>query len=249
MLRLKKLICAVLALIILPVMLPACGNTSDKWLDSENDTSGIISEPPFDAVTSATVPADTPDEPHEAGGNAGPYIEQGRILVAYFSRAGENYNVGVIEKGNTQIIAEMITEATGADMFQIRANYDYPESYDACKEIATQEKANNVRPELAEAIDVKDYSIIFVGYPIWWGDLPMAVYTFLESNDFTGKTVIPFNTHEGSGQASTVQAIEATCSGAEVLSGLAIRGSIAQDDQDSARETVLAWLQNMGFTN
>ena len=134
-------------------------------------------------------------------------------------------------------------------MFQIRANYEYPESYDACKEIATQEKANNVRPELAEAIDVKDYSIIFIGYPIWWGDLPMAVYTFLESNDFTGKTVIPFNTHEGSGQASTVRAIEAACSGAEVLSGFAIRGSIAQDDQDSARETVLAWLQNMGFTN
>ena len=230
-------------------MQTACGNISDKASDAQSNTSGTVDEPSPDAETSATVSVDTQNGSQETGEGNGGYTEQGRILVAYFSRADENYNVGVIEKGNTQIIAEMIAETTGADLFQIRANYNYPESYDACKEIASQEKANNARPELAETIDISGYNTIFVGYPIWWGDLPMAVYTFLESNDFTGKTIIHFNTHEGSGQAGTVEKIETACLGAEVLNGLAVRGSIAQDDQDSAREAVLAWLQNMGFTN
>ena len=247
--RLKKLICAIFALIILLAMLTACGNTSGIALDAENNTSGIVDEPPPDAETSATVSVDAQDVTQETDKDTGSYTEQGRILVAYFSRAGENYSVGVIEKGNTQIIAEMIAEATGADLFQIRANYDYPEGYDACKEVASQEKANNARPELAEAIDISGYSTIFVGYPIWWGDLPMAVYTFLEGKDFTGKTIIPFNNHEGSGQAGTVGEIKTACLGAEVLNGLAVRGSIAQDEQDSARDTVLAWLQAMGFIN
>ena len=245
----KKLIYAIFALTVLLAMLTACGNTSDITSDAENNTSGIVDELPPDAETSATVSVDTQNGSQETGEGTGSYSEQGRILVAYFSRAGENYNVGMIEKGNTQIIAEMIAEATGADLFQIRANYDYPEGYDACKEVASQEKANNTRPELAEVIDISDYSTIFVGYPIWWGDLPMAVYTFLEGNDFTGKTIIPFNTHEGSGQAGTVGEIKTVCLGAEVLNGLAVRGSIAQNEQDSARDTVLAWLQDMGFIN
>ena len=102
---------------------------------------------------------------------------------------------------------------------------------------------------IATLPDISGYSTIFVGYPIWWGDLPMAVYTFLEGNDFTGKTIIPFNTHEGSGQAGTVGEIKTACLGAEVLNGLAVRGSIAQDEQNSARDTVLAWLQDMGIIN
>ena len=161
----KKLICVIIALAILLVMLSACGNTSGISLDAENNTSGIVDEPPPDAETSATVSVDAQDVTQETDKGTESYTEQGRILVAYFSRAGENYSVGVIEKGNTQIIAEMIADAAGADLFQIRANYDYPEGYDACKEVASQEKANNARPELAEAIDISGYSTIFVGYP------------------------------------------------------------------------------------
>ena len=85
-----------------------------------------------------------------------------------------------------------------------------------------------------------------IGYPIWCGDLPMAVYTFLESYDFSGKTVIPFCTHEGSGLSGTKSSIENTCSGVTVLDGLAVQGSVAQNEQEKAKEDVIEWLDKLG---
>ena len=171
-----------------------------------------------------------------------------RILIVCFSRAGENYNVGKIEKGNTEKLAEIITEQTGGDLFRIETVIPYPESYDETLDIATREYQNDERPELTGRVESwEDYDIIFLGYPIWWAGLPMALHTFMESYDWQGKTVIPFNTHEGSGQAGTQQVIEDKLSGATVLQGLAVRGSKAQNDAEGTAADVAAWLKELGL--
>ena len=171
-----------------------------------------------------------------------------RILIVCFSRAGENYNVGKIEKGNTEKLAEIIMEQTGGDLFRIETVIPYPESYDETLDIATREYQNNERPELTGQVENwEDYDIVFLGYPIWWAGLPMALHTFMESYDWQGKTVIPFNTHEGSGQAGTQQVIEDKLSGATVLQGLAVRGSKAQNDAEGTAADVAAWLKELGL--
>lgn len=171
------------------------------------------------------------------------------ILVAYFSRTGENYNVGYIEKGNTHIVADMIAEQMGGDTFEISTITPYPDDYDECTDIARQEQSENARPELSASVEnMEDYDTIFLGYPIWWSDMPMAVYTFLESYDFSGKTIIPFSTHEGSGLASTESSIAEICPDSEILEGLSIRGTVAQNSQDEAETAVTDWLEEIGFT-
>lgn len=170
------------------------------------------------------------------------------VLIAYFSRAGENYSVGVIEKGNTELLAEIIADETGGDMFRIEPVVPYPEGYEDTKAIATQERTDNACPEIQTKIEnFDDYDVVFVGYPIWWGDMPMIMYTFLESYDLTGKVVIPFNTHEGSGQAQTVSSIRKECNTASVMNGFSVRGSVAQNNVDTARETVQQWLSDNRF--
>ena len=166
-----------------------------------------------------------------------------RVLVAYFSRAGENYSVGVIEKGNTAIVAELIAEQTGADLFEIVPVVPYPSDYEEMKTVSTRERDSNARPEIANTVDNwDDYDVVFLGYPIWYTDMPMIVYNFLESYDFSGKTVIPFNTHEGSGQSGTQSRIEAAIPTATVLNGIAIRGATAQNDTASAKAAVERWI-------
>ena len=168
------------------------------------------------------------------------------ILVVFFSHTGENYSVSVIEKGNTHIIADMIAEETGADMFEIQPENPYPTTYDACTDVAKKEQNENARPKFIGSVDnMEGYDTVFVGYPIWWGDLPMVVYTFLESYNFSGKTVIPFCAHEGSGLSGTARNIASTCPGATVLDGLAIRGSVAQNKQDEAKSDVMKWLNEL----
>lgn len=174
--------------------------------------------------------------------------DSGNVLVAYFSRTGENYDVGNVEKGNTAIIAEMIAEQTDGELFEIRTVDEYPESYDETVDIAREELNTGARPELAENLEnINDYDVIFLGYPIWWGDMPMAVYTLLESHDFSGKTIIPFCTHAGSGLGETKQSIANTCSKATVLDGFSITGTTAQNSQEEARTAVTEFLQENGF--
>lgn len=166
-----------------------------------------------------------------------------KILVAFFSRADENYGVGYIEKGNTHIIADMIAEEVGADSFEIVRGTPYPKEYDACTDEAKAEQNADARPELTAEVDnFSDYDTVFLGYPNWWGDMPMPVYTFLESYDFSGKTVIPFCTHAGSGLSGTVNTLKNKLNGATVLDGFAIAGTTAQNDQDNAKTAVLEWL-------
>ena len=175
--------------------------------------------------------------------------ENGKILVAYFSRTGENYNVGTINEGNTAKLAKEIAAQTGAELFEIMPVNEYPESYDEMLDVATQEKAGDERPEIKDTIEnFDDYDTVFLGYPIWWGDMPMILYSFMESYDFTGKTVIPFNTHEGSGQAGTQKTIESKLDGAAVLKGFAMQGSEAQGLKcDGTYESVRNWLDSLEF--
>ena len=170
-----------------------------------------------------------------------------KSLVAFFSRADENYAVGYIEKGNTHIVAEMIAAETGADLFHIETQKPYPADYNQCIDVAKREKESNARPAIKGDVRVEDYEVIYLGYPNWWGEMPMAVYTFIEKHDWQGKTVVPFCTHEGSGLSGTERRVQSACEGAKVLKGLAVRGTIAQNEPDRARKSVISWLENMNL--
>ena len=205
--------------------------SADTSSDEINDTEKSTNSQP---AKSETVSDNTTD----AGSN---------ILVAYFSRADENYGVGVIEKGNTQIIAEMISEKTGGEMFHIQTLTPYPTDYDECTDMAKQELNDNARPQLDAGIEnIDKYDVIYLGYPIWWGDMPMAVYTFMESYDLSDKTIIPFCTHAGSGISGTDESIKSS-TGANVLDAFSIEGETAQNDQQAAKSEVDSWLDGLGI--
>lgn len=168
-----------------------------------------------------------------------------RVLVAFFSHTGENYAVGNIEKGNTHIIAEMIAEESGGTLFEIVPQNAYPKTYNACVEAAKKEKQAKARPAIKADAPVEEYDVIYLGYPNWWGDMPMPVYTFIEQHDWNGKIVIPFCTSEGSGLSDTEQRIAAACKGAALRKGLAVRGTTAQNDRTEAKKAVQAWLERV----
>ena len=175
------------------------------------------------------------------------HLNTKKILVAFFSRTGENYAVGHIEQGNTHIVAELIASATGGTLFRIEPATPYPDDYRACTEVAQREKRSKARPALVGDIAAEEFDVIFLGYPNWWGDLPMCVYTFLEQHDWQGKIIIPFCTHEGSGLSDTENRLRAACRGASVLNGLAVRGSVAQNEREKARKQVLEWLKQLKY--
>ena len=232
----------VFTFLLIAAMLPslAACNTAPA---TEGVTNALVSQQPASATTETPDPAERPES---ATAPASETSGVGHILIAFFSRADENYGVGYIEKGNTHVIAEMIAEETGGTLFHIERDTPYPDTYDACTDEAKAEQNSNARPALKEDIDVSDYDVIFLGYPIWWGDMPMPVYTFLEGHDFTGKTVIPFCTHGGSGLSGTVSSIK-NITEATVLEGLAIPGTTAQNEQEEAKAKVIDWLKESGF--
>ena len=170
-----------------------------------------------------------------------------KILVVYFSRTGENYNVGNVEVGNTAIVASYIKDYLKADSFEIIPVNKYPDKYQECLDQATKEKNENARPEIQNKITNFDqYDTIFVGYPIWWGDLPMIMHTFFESYDFNGKKVIPFNTHEGSGDAGTYSTVQKDLPKANVTTdGLALDGKTARSDD--GKQKTIDWLKGLGY--
>ena len=175
-------------------------------------------------------------------------MSETKVLVVYFSRTGEQYSVGNITEGNTAIIAKMIAEQTKADLFEVKLKNDtYPAAYKALTEVALSEKKANARPEIADDVEnFADYNIVFIGSPNWWADMPMALYTFIEAHNWTGKTVVPFVTHEGSGLSSIPNKIK-TATGTEMLDGLAVYGHVAQNDRKQAKEEVTNWLKKLGF--
>lgn len=163
-------------------------------------------------------------------------------LVAFYSRADENYFGGsyrYISVGNTEKVANMIAQTTGADLFKIEQITPYAADYQTCIDQAKSDLKAKARPELVKLPDsIDQYDEIYLGYPNYWGDMPMAVYTFLEHFDWTGKTIHPFCTHEGSGLSGTERKIEKTCKGAKITKGLAIHGS----GVDGAKAAVENWV-------
>jgi len=170
-----------------------------------------------------------------------------KSLVAYFSRQGKNIissgDIIDLTVGNTEVVARMIQEATGSDRFRIETVNPYPEDYHKTTEVAKEEQRSNARPELTAHVEnMNAYDMIFVGYPNWWGTMPMPVFTFLEEYDLAGKTIAPFCTHEGSSLGRSVADIKALCPQSTVRDGLAIRGS----DVQRAQEQVSEWLCRLG---
>lgn len=182
-------------LVLLLVMIVACGNTSSSTSSDRPEQGSAVQE---------------------------------AALVVYFSRTG-----------NTAAVAEEIREQTGVDAFEIVPVEAYSEDYDTVTAVAQEEQNNNARPEIRDRIDNLDqYDTVYVGYPIWWGDMPMILYTFFDTYDFSGKTIRPFCTSGGSGLSQTVEAIRDLEPDATVTEGLHIRD--AEDNQMPSEVT--AWL-------
>ena len=170
-----------------------------------------------------------------------------KSLIAYYSRRGKNYfdgNITDLPVGNTEVVARKIAAITGGDLFHIEAVKPYPDDYDESTEVARIELGENARPELTATVpDFNAYDIIYLGYPIWWGVMPMPVLTFLESYDFAGKTIVPFCTHEGSGLGMSERYIRQACPRVSVLPGLAIIGHL----RDKADRHIEAWMRKNGL--
>ena len=171
-----------------------------------------------------------------------------KCLIAYFSRNGQNYVSGRIvdlKVGNTEVVANMIQKITGGDMFHIESVTAYPKDYKEATEVAKNELRAKARPKLTGQVEnMGAYDVIFLGYPHWWGTMPMPVFTFLESYDFSGKTIVPFCTHEGSGMGHTEQDIAKACPKATVLKGIAIHGTSAS----SAESSVSSWIDKLNIS-
>ncbi len=166
-------------------------------------------------------------------------------LIVYFSREGNNYVNGSIRNlkvGNTEVIAKMIQETAGGDLFKLEPVRKYSLDYTECTKEAQDELKANARPETKSYPDISKYDVIYLGYPNWWGTMPMCVFTFFERFDFTGKIIRPFCTHEGSGMGHSESDIKRICSGAKVERGLAIHGAEASQ----SRVAVENWLKNQG---
>ena len=167
-----------------------------------------------------------------------------KALVVFFSHAGDNYAVGNIEVGNTKIVADYISEITGADQFEIVTHKYDGMAYTPLINLAKQEAQDGELPPYeGEVPDLSRYDTFFIGGPIWWGTYPQVMFTFFKENDLNGKTLIPFTTHEGSGLASTVDDVKAAYPQANVTKGFAIYGHEVR----TGKAKVEKWLQGMGF--
>lgn len=226
----KKLI-SVLVAMTLMLSLAACsgGNSS---------TSSESSEPPASSSEPSSDPSETPESSEVPASDAPSYqpeesTEEGEILVVYFSWSG-----------STRQMAEIIAQETGADLFEINTATPYTDDYNELLDIAQQEQSEGARPELdAQVENWDDYDTVFVGYPNWWSDAPMAVYTFLESYDFSGKTLIPFNTSASGGFGRSLTGIEESAAGATILEGL----DLTESELGDVENRVTTWLEGLGL--
>lgn len=170
-----------------------------------------------------------------------------KSIVIYFSHTGENYSVGFITEGNTAKVAKEIAVQTGATTWEIKEKIPYPEKYNPCIEVAKKEMEVKARPEfVGEAPDLSEYDTIYLGYPNWWADAPMVVYSFFDKAKIDGKTILPFCTHEGSGLGSTARKLAATYPKAKVeLKGFSLYGHVAQKEPDAVKAAVTKWLKQL----
>lgn len=253
-----KKLTAIFLLALLVFSLAACGNNNQNIVEditTETETMAPITEAD-DSSTEEGTEKSANDEIENIESPDAAGAENSNILIAYFSvmetdgvdtvsgasRVADNGEV----LGNNEYIAQIIQRETGGDLFAIETVQDYPTTHDPLLEFAYNEKADNARPELATQIENQDsYDVIFLGYPNWNADLPMPLYTFLEKYDFSGKTIIPFTTHGGSGFSRTIQTISELQPNATVLfDGL----SISRDSVPDAESEVVDWVNGLNLT-
>ena len=246
----KKKLMALLSVACLLTMITGCGQSDKVAVVKENSQTSSLQVDSVDVQSSSANQAqdDVETSSEETDGS----LDNGsNTLVVYFSRTGEQYGVGVIDKGNTEVVADMIVEATGADVFEILPEEDYyPYTYDELTDIAKQELNDNARPAYAGDVpDLSQYDTIFIGAPVWWGDWPMIMYTFFEENldALAGKTLIPFSTHAGSGLSGFDKKLSTACPDSTVGTGIAIAGTDAQNNKDKVKNSVDDWLMELGF--
>ena len=245
---------------ILMLLLTACESSTPQTQPAAPDTSAAGEQAASgdtdsknssdDAQNNDASAEETDSESDESNAaNKADTTAAGKSLVIYFSREGEQYEVGVIEKGNTEIVAEAIAKQTGADIYELVPENDtYPTTYDELTDVAKQEQNDNARPAYAKTVpDLSQYDKIFIGSPVWWGDWPMIFYTFFENEDLSGKTLMPFCTHAGSGLSGFDSKLAGAEPDATVTDGLAIEGSTAQEDADTVNADVKAWLEELNL--
>ncbi|MEG0276526.1 MAG: flavodoxin [Coprobacillus sp.] len=166
-----------------------------------------------------------------------------KTLIVYFSHVGENYvsgNIIDLKIGNTEVIAKEIQSLTDGDLFKIEPLHPYPYKYHECTDIAKKELNHNERPKITNVLNhIQDYENIYLGYPSWWGTMPMCVWTFLEEYDLTDKNIYPFCTHEGSQMGKSVEDIKKLCPQSHIKKSFAIYGSQVH----RAQEQVKNWIK------
>ena len=252
-----KKLTAILLSALLVLSLAACGNNNQNAAeDTPAETVAPTTEPDESSITEENTEESANDETENTETLDTAEAGNGNILVAYFS-VMETDGVDTVAGasrvavdgevlGNNEYIAQIIQRETGGNLFAIETVQDYPTTHDPLLEFAYNEKADNARPELATQIANPDsYDVIFLGYPNWNADLPMPLYTFLEEYDFSGKTIIPFTTHGGSGFSRTIQTISELQPNATVISdGL----SISRNSVSGAESDVVDWVNSLNLT-
>lgn len=251
-----KKITTILFSVMLVLSLAACGNNNQTTAeDTPPKTAAFETEPADSNAEGTTEPGEDKTENKEASGTA--ESGNGNVLIAYFSvmetdgvdtvAGASRVAVNGEVLGNNEYIAQIIQRETGGDLFAIETVQDYPTTHEPLLEFAYNEKADNARPELAtQIVNTDSYGLIFLGYPNWNADLPMPLYTFLEEYDFSGKTIIPFTTHGGSGFSRTIQTISELQPNATVISdGL----SISRNSVPDAESEVVDWVNGLGLNN
>lgn len=264
-----KNIVAVMLAFILVIGVTACGNSSGQP-ESKQDTIGQIedrsaedsaadsvNEPVVEEPETGTE-AEAPEGMADAVETAGTEETGSNILITYFSRVGNmnfDENIDAVTSasvnmdgnnvsGNAQLLAEMAQEATGGDLFFIETVEKYPAEYRGTTDQAKMEQNDDARPELSSHVENMDaYDTIVLIYPNWWGTLPQSVFTFLEEYDFSGKTILPLCTHEGSRLGRSESDIASMCPDALLLEGLSVKGS----DAGSAQAEVEEWIIGSGI--
>ncbi len=170
--------------------------------------------------------------------------QMSKILIVYFSHAGENYSVGNIKVGNTKLVADEIQKLTGGDQFEIVAGKDYDLPYRELIQVAQEESRNNEYPAFkGEVKNIERYDTVFVGGPIWWGTYPQVMFTFFRQYDLNGKTIIPFTTHEGSGLGSVVEDLKSQYPGATISNAFSIAGHNVRSGMDKVDKWVKSALK------
>lgn len=226
----KRNVKTILALFMVFILAAAMVGCTGSNSGTESNADNQISEQPEENSEDENVSEDTSGSQEEP--NTEDSAENGKILVAYFSHSG-----------NTKKIAEEIQSKTGADIFEIKTVNVYSDDYNTVLDEAKAEQNDKARPELSEKVtDMSQYQTVILGFPIWWGDMPMAVYSFLDEYDLSGKTVLPFCTSGGSGLSGTDKKIASEEKDAKVADGLALRDS-SLDDADGDIEQ---WLRSNG---